>query len=133
MRHSLGSIVAFKTGDILSEYFYLVGMNPVLPVGYDLLGFTARAIYKNIRESLGITGGFRAVLFGNTILLPALFDLLRNMSASIDTFKDIRSSTYLNMNVTQPTLILYGEKDEFFNLDDGVNEQIKCSFAYLTP
>jgi len=130
--HSLGSIVAFKTGDILSEYFYLVGMNPVLPVDYDLLGFTARAIYKNIRESLGIAGGFRAVLFGNTILPPALFNLLKNMSASIDTVKDIRSFTYHNMSVTQPTLILYGEKDEFFNLDDRVNEQIKCSFAHLT-
>ncbi len=130
--HSLGSIVAFRIGDTLSECFYLIGMNPVLPVDYGLLEFTARAIYKNIRESLGITGGLRAVLFGNIILLPALFNLLRNMIASIDTVSDIRNFTYHIMNVTQPTLILYGEKDEFFNLDDRITEQIKHSFAHLT-
>jgi len=37
--HSLGSIVAFKTGDILSKYFCLVGMNPVLPVDYGAFSF----------------------------------------------------------------------------------------------
>ena len=130
--HSLGSIVAFKTGDMLSENFYLVGMNPVLPVDYDLFGFIARAIYKNTRESLGITGGFRAVRFGNTIPPFALINLLRNVSASIDTVKDIRNFTYHNMAVMQPTLILYGEKDEFFSLDGRIKEHIKCSFAQLT-
>ena len=54
------------------------------------------------------------------------------MSASIDTVKDIRNFTYSNIAVTQPTLILYGEKDEFFNLDDRIKEHIKCSFAHLT-
>lgn len=130
--HSMGSIVAFKTGDILSEYVCLVGMNPVLPVDYDLFGFIARAIYKNIRESMGITGGLRAIRFGNAIGPFALFNLPRNMPASIHTLKDIRNFTYQKMTVAQPTLILYGEKDEFFKLDGGINDHIKGSFAHLT-
>jgi len=130
--HSLGGVVAFRIGDYLSEQFYLVGINPVLPVGYGLLGFTARTIYKNIRESLGITGGLRAVFFGNTIPLYSIFNLLKNRDASIATVLDIRNFTYKNMNVTQPTLILYGESDEFFDLDEGITEQIKGSFKQMT-
>jgi len=130
--HSLGGAVAFRIGDILSGHFYLIGINPVLPVNYGLLGFAARALYKNIRESLGITGGLRGVLFGNTILLPALFNLLRNRTASIDTVSDISNFTYQNMNVTQPALILYGERDELFDLDERITEQIKGSFSHVT-
>jgi len=51
--HSLGSIVAFKTGDILSEYFYLVGMNPVLPVDYGAFSFVG--------------------IFGGAVLCPACY------------------------------------------------------------
>lgn len=36
------------------------------------------------------------------------------------------------MNVTQPTLILYGERDEFFDLDERITEQIKGSFPHVT-
>lgn len=130
--HSMGSIVAFKTGDILPEYVYLVGMNPVLPVDYDLSGFIARVIYKNIRESFGITGGVRAIRFGMTILPFAIFNLLRNMGATIHTVEDIRNFSYQKRPVAQPTLILYGEKDEFFKLDGEINDHLKDSFAHVT-
>lgn len=130
--HSLGSLIAFKTGDRLPETACLVGLSPVLPVGYDLFGFTARAIYKNARESIGITGGIRAVRFGHTIGPVALWNLLKNIPASIHTVKDIRRFSFCNMRVQQPTLILYGERDEFFNLNGKINEHIKRSFAHLT-
>lgn len=130
--HSLGGAVAFTMGDTVSKQSYLIGINPVLPVEYGLLGFAVRAVYKNIRESLGITGGLRAIRFGNTTPILSLFNLLRNRCASIYTVSDIRNFTYHNMNVIQPTLILYGEKDEFFDLDKKVTEQIKGSFKQVT-
>jgi len=130
--HSMGGAVAFRIGNIVSDHFYLISINPALPVDYGLLGFTARATYKHIRESLGITGGIRAVLLVNTAPIPAILNLLRNIDASIDTVSDICNFTYHNMNVTQPTLILYGEKDEFFVLDEGITKQIKCSFDSVT-
>jgi len=130
--HSMGGAVAFRIGNNVSDHFYLIGINPVLPVDYGLLGFTARATYKSIRESLGITGGLRAILLGNTVPIPAILNLLRNMGASIDAVSDICNLTYQNMNVTQPTLILYGEKDEFFILDEGITRQIKDSFDRVT-
>lgn len=130
--HSLGGAVAFRIGDNLSGQFYLIGVNPILPVDYGLLGFAARTTYKSIREFLGITGGLRAVLLGTTLLLSAPFNLLRNRRESIDLVSDIRNFRFQNMNVTQPTLILYGERDEFFDLDEMVTEQIKGSFDRVT-
>jgi len=130
--HSMGGTVAFRIGNNLSEKFYLISVNPVLPVDYGLLGFTVKATYKHIVESVGITGGLRAVLFANTNALPVTFNLLRNMGASIETIWDVCNFKYQNIHVTQPTLILYGEKDEFFDLDEKVEEQIKGSFDQLT-
>ena len=126
--HSLGGTVAFKIGDTVSKQFHLIGINPVLPVDYGILGFALRALYKNIREALGITGGMRAVLFGNTILLSSLFNLLKDKDSSIDIVSDIRSFTYHTMQVTQSTLIFYGERDEFFTLDEKTTRQIKGAF-----
>ena len=130
--HSLGSAVAFKIGDKVSGHFHLVGINPVLPVDYGIIGFALRALYKNIREALGITGGMRAVLFGNTILLSSLFNLIKDKGSSIDIVSDIRSFTYHTMQVTQPALILYGERDEFFTLDEKITGQIKGAFKKAT-
>lgn len=130
--HSLGGAVAFRIGDNLAEQFYLISINPLLPVEYGILGFAARAAYKNIREFLGITGGFPAVRLGTTILISSLYNLLRNRRVSIDIVSDIRNFTYQSMNVTQPTLILYGERDEFFDLDEKITEQIKGSFQRVT-
>ena len=130
--HSLGGAVAFKIGDKVSGHFHLIGINPLLPVDYGIIGFALRALYKNIREALGITGGMRAVLFGNTILLSSLFNLIKDRGSSIDLVSDIRSFTYHTMQVTQPTLILYGERDELFTLDEKITGQIKGAFKKAT-
>ena len=130
--HSLGGAVSFRIGENLPGQFYLIGVNPILPVDYGLLGFAVRTTYKSIREFLGITGGLRAVLLGTTLLTSAPFNLLRNRRGSIDLVSDIRNFRFQNMNVTQPTLILYGERDEFFDLDEMITEQIKGSFDRVT-
>ena len=129
--HSMGGAVAFRMGDKLSEPFYLIAINPVLPIDYGHLGFSARAHYKNIRASLGIAGGLRSVVFGLTIPLPTFFNLLRNVNASIEIISDIRNFNYQKMHVTQPSLILYGENDEFFDLDGRITEQINRAFDRL--
>jgi len=72
------------------------------------------------------------VLFGNSILLTSLFNLLKDKGASIDIVSDIAHFTYHAMHVTQPTLILYGEKDEFFLLNKKITEQIKGAFKKVT-
>ncbi len=130
--HSLGGAVAFRIADKVSEQFCLIGINPVLPVDYGILGFTVRTIYKNLRESLGIAGGLKAMLFGNSILVSSLFNLLKDKGSSIDIVSDIRSFTYHTLQVTQPTLILYGERDEFFTLDEKITGQIKGAFKKAT-
>ena len=130
--HSLGGAVAFKTGDKISKQFHLIGINPVLPVDYGIMGFVLRALYKNIREALGITGGMRAVLFGNSILLSSLFNLLKDKGSSIDIVSSIRSFTYYTMQITQPVLLLYGERDEFFSLDEKITGQVKGAFKEAT-
>jgi len=130
--HSMGGMVAFRIGNNLSEKFYLIGVNPILPVDYGLLGFMGRAFYKYIIESIGSAGGLKSVLFANTKALPFALNLIRNTSASIATIWDICNFSYKNMYVTQPTLILYGERDEFFDLDEKVKDRIKNSFDQLT-
>ena len=130
--HSLGGAVSFRIGENSSEPNSIIGINPVLPIEYGLLGFTGRAIHKGIRESLGITGGLKALIFGNTFSMYFIYNLTKDIRSSVETISDISRFSYKNRKVLQPTLILYGNEDEFFNLNEEVEMEMQEYFENIT-
>jgi pimeloyl-ACP methyl ester carboxylesterase len=129
--HSLGGTVGFTMATNSSDITQTIGINPTLPVAYGTNSFLRKSIYKGIRETLGLAGGFKSVKFGLTLPLPFAFNLARNFKASSKTVADICAHDYSKIEVTQPSTILYGTDDEFFQLTQSIEEKIKRSFKNL--
>ncbi len=116
--HSMGGAVAFTVGNNSSEVKKLVGIDPILPTNYGFLGF--------VRKTKGILSKNKSLKKGFYI------NLLKNVKVLEKIVSDVSNFNYEHLNVKQPSLILYGEDDEYFRLDDKIEEHINKSFRNLT-
>jgi len=129
--HSIGGAVAFQMGALSSGPRAIVAINPALPVNYRQLGFIARAGYKSLIQSLGLVGGLPAALFANRIRLPYAVNMLRNLDAAFLVLRELADFDLSGLRVPQPAAVLFGERDEFFALDEPTERRLHGAFQHL--
>jgi len=112
--HSIGGAIALHLAPTYPNIRSIVAINPLFPVTYWENGFIMRFIYKTLREVIGVPGENNSTGFGLTIPLALVADSIRDPSASSKLTTSICNFVYSG-EVTQPTLILYGEDDEYFD------------------
>lgn len=130
--HSISGYVTFKMTPELPMVKDIVAMNPLLPVEFGVVGFAWRAVYKDLRELFGMAGGLEGMRFGAGIPLPFLLNELRNPAASIAAIKSVCEADYKGLKVHQPTKILFGTDDEYFRLDESIEEKIRSCFPRVS-
>lgn len=123
--HSLGGAVAINMAAQCPSVKRVIGINPVLPTVHHWSWFYPKVHLMNLREIFGAAGGLNSMIFGLKIPLPFAFNIFRNPVASYRLVKEISKFDYANLKVSQPTLILFGESDEFFALEGETTKKIK--------
>ncbi|MBU1205218.1 MAG: alpha/beta hydrolase [Nanoarchaeota archaeon] len=116
--HSMGGAVAFTVGNNSSEAKKLVGIDPILPTSYGFFGFV-RKTNEILSKNKSLKKGF-------------YINLLKNVKVSKKIVSDISDFNYENFDVKQPSLIIYGEDDEYFRLDDKIEKHVNKAFRNLT-
>jgi len=123
--HSLGATVALAAGSRYSCISDLIAINPILPVSYSIPGFAVRAVHKTNREIWGLEGELSSRGFGLSVSAQFMANLLRKPLSSYRIIKDICMFDYSHVQVTQPALVLYGEDDEYFKMDDANEKTLR--------
>ncbi len=123
--HSIGGSVALRSASRNRKISDVVAMNPVLAVDYGAAGFACRAVRKTLNEILGVEGEKSSRMFGLTIPITFLANLLKNPEASYGIINDLRRLGSNDLRVTQPALILVTEKDEYFKASEGSLQQLQ--------
>lgn len=110
--HSIGGTVALIAA-AQSDYFSdVIVINPLLPVNYGIIGFGWKVLYKAIKKDQT----FENVTWEGR--LPFILNFFQNPFTSLRMINHMSSYRYEGIEVRQPALILYGEDDHYFNLDD---------------
>lgn len=129
--HSLGGIIALYIAAQSGKVRRVVGINPVLPTSHHWSWFYPKVHFMNLRELFGAAGGWNSMRFGLKIPIPFAFNIFRNPKSSYRLVKEISNFDYAHLKVKQPTLILFGESDEFFAMGGETTKKIKKSIPKI--
>ena len=125
--HSMGGAVAFRAAANCMDARCVAGLNPALPVSYGRAGFAARSLVKSARETVGLAGGRRASVFSARFHGPFLFDTLRHPRATERFMSMARAVSYQGIVVPQPSLVLFAEADEYFDLGPDLEAELRAA------
>jgi pimeloyl-ACP methyl ester carboxylesterase len=118
--HSLGAsvgITAFGEGNVE----HIVAINPMMPVDYGVSGFLMRATKKWWKELQGM-GEAGSTQFAVRILLPFAANTVRALPTNLRLAANLQRFGYNGVKAQVPTRVLYGEDDEYFDLDERSRE-----------
>ena len=124
--------MAYTLGSRSSEVGRVVGLNPLLPVTFGTGAYVWRSFRKGGRETVGRSGGLRAVWFANRFHPPFMVNALLGLRWSLGVIGDARGFRYEGLQVEQPTLLLFGEEDEYFGLDATQEADLRAGLPNLT-
>ncbi len=129
--HSMGGALSFYLGAHSDIPHTLVALNPALPVQFGRLGFVARSLYKGARQTIGRTGGLRGVVFANRLHTPLVLGMARAPRTSARFLKAAQTLSYNDLNVSQPTTLLFAQRDEYFHLKPTLQNHLHQHFHNL--
>jgi pimeloyl-ACP methyl ester carboxylesterase len=103
--HSMGGGVGYKLADGTNEIKKLVGINPLTPTDYGARGFLSR----------GIKVGKDWVLKEPRFVFGYVKNFLSEPLTNYRLIKDLSEYSMENLHIFCPTLLLYGENEQFFD------------------
>ena len=129
--HSMGGAVGFTAASMGLEARRLVGINPALPVPYGRAGFMARSLVKSLRETTGLGGGWRGALFSARFHGPFFLDTARDLKGTARFMGVACGLSFDTIELHQPALVLFAERDEYFRLDPGLEADLAGALRSL--
>lgn len=130
--HSLGGQISFILGEEAPcDVGLIIAINPMITNNPNYSNFLIGPLKTGIRKMLGFYGGLKSIPRAMRISLESIINILRNLNASASNLSDITKFNYDSLAIKQPTLILFGDRDEYFTLDDRTEEQINKAFCQL--
>lgn len=129
--HSLGGAVSYTLSARSPRVTHVVGLNPALPVDFGLRRAVSRSLVKGARAQIGLAGGWRGVAFASRFNGPLVAELATAPRTTLRLLKSLKHFDYALLNVTQPALLYFGDRDEFFSLDPPLEDSLHEGFERL--
>jgi len=125
--HSLGGAVSYTLAARSDAVRWAVGLNPLLPPSCGPGRLIGRSLRKGASESIG-REGLKALLFANKFHGSFLYHTLRDLKNTAQLASNVCRFDYTDLRVTQPSAMIWGERDEYFRLTPFVERQIELAF-----